>query len=42
MKLLAVLVGVIALVTVSNRLLHNQMIARWARAILSVGITDRR
>ncbi|MBF1995926.1 dipeptide/tripeptide permease DtpA [Serratia symbiotica] len=38
MKLLAVLVGVIALVAVSNWLLHNQMIARWALAIISVGI----
>lgn len=38
MKLLAVLVSVIALVAVSIWLLHNQMIARWALAIISVGI----
>ncbi len=38
MKLLAVLVGVFALVAVYNWLLHNQMIARWALAIISVSI----
>lgn len=38
MKLLAVLVGVIALVAVSNWLLHKRMIARWALAIISIGV----
>lgn len=35
-KLLMVLVGIIALITLSNWLLHNQIIARWA--LVSLGI----
>ncbi|WP_016672899.1 oligopeptide:H+ symporter, partial [Yersinia pestis] len=37
-KLLMVLVGIIALITLSNWLLHNQIIARWALALVSLGI----
>lgn len=37
-KLLMVLVGVVALVALSSWLLHNQIIARWALAIISLGI----
>lgn len=37
-KLLMVLVGVAALVCISSWLLHNQSIARWALAIISLGI----
>ncbi|KEY58020.1 dipeptide/tripeptide permease DtpA [Serratia sp. DD3] len=37
-KLLMVLVGVVVLIAVSSWLLHNQTIARWALAVISVGI----
>lgn len=37
-KLLMVLVGIVALITISNWLLHNPLIARWALAIISAGI----
>ncbi|WON78727.1 dipeptide/tripeptide permease DtpA [Serratia sp. UGAL515B_01] len=37
-KLLMVLLGVVALVALSSWLLHNQIIARWALAIISIGI----
>ncbi len=37
-KLLMVLVGIVALIAVSSWLLHNQVIARWALALVSAGI----
>lgn len=37
-KLLLVLAGVVALVAVSSWLLHNQSVARWALAVISLGI----
>ncbi|CNH56573.1 dipeptide/tripeptide permease DtpA [Yersinia pekkanenii] len=37
-KLLLVLVGVVALITLSSWLLHNQIVARWALALVSLGI----
>jgi POT family proton-dependent oligopeptide transporter len=37
-KLLMVLVSVVALIILSNWLLHNQIVARWALALISLGI----
>ncbi|MEX5769033.1 dipeptide/tripeptide permease DtpA [Serratia nematodiphila] len=37
-KLLMVLVSIVALIAVSSWLLHNQVIARWALALVSAGI----
>lgn len=37
-KLLMVLAGVVALVAISSWLLHNQGVARWALAVISLGI----
>ncbi|MFI0488915.1 MAG: dipeptide/tripeptide permease DtpA [Yersinia sp. (in: enterobacteria)] len=37
-KLLMVLISVVALIILSNWLLHNQIVARWALALISLGI----